>query len=75
KDRGMWQFRRDFDAYRGLVNPFDLEESTELAAKEWRAHYQELGTAELALTAHRRGLSWTKRHGVDREYLKRAKGE
>lgn len=73
-DHGMWQFRLIFNAGRGLKNPFDPIESTEVAAKEWREHYLELGSAELAMTAHKRGLAWTKRHGVDREYIKRARG-
>lgn len=70
----MWQFRRDFDEYRGLKNPYDVAESTELAAKEWRKHYLVLGSAEKAMSAHRRGLSWVKRHGVDKAYVKKARG-
>ena len=73
-DRGMWQYRKTYDAERGLVNPFDPVESTRLAAKEFRRHFAALGSIDLAITAHRRGFAWTKRHGIDREYIARTRG-
>ena len=68
-DRGLFQYRKTYDAERGLVNPFDPLESTRLAAREFREHFAELGSVELAITAHKRGLGGTKRNGIDRDYV------
>ena len=73
-DRGMWQYRKTYDAERGLVNPFDPLESTRLAAREFRAHFAALGSVELAVTAHHAGLAGARRNGVDWEYIARTRG-
>jgi hypothetical protein len=66
----MWQFRDLYDAERGLSNPFDAIESTALARKEFIEHLQELGSVDLAITAHKQGLSGAARYGVDKDYVK-----
>lgn len=73
-DRGLWQFRKTYDAGRGLKNPFDPVESTRLAAKEFRRNFAILGSVDLAVTAHRRGLAGAMKHGIDREYIARTRG-
>jgi hypothetical protein len=55
EDEGMWQYRRRFNAERGLKNPFDPVESTDLARKEFVARLAEFGRLDLAITGHKRG--------------------
>jgi hypothetical protein len=73
-DRGLWQFRDCYDAGRGLVNPFDPVESTDLARKEFVERLAEFGTVELAITGHKRGAGWVRANGVDREYVAKVRG-
>jgi hypothetical protein len=68
-DRGLWQFRDFYDSGRGLVNPFDVVESTDLARKEFVERLAEFGTIELAITGHKRGAGWVRVNGADREYV------
>lgn len=74
-DHGMWQFRVFYNPERGLENPFDPVESTQKAIVNWNKNYALLGDIDRTITAHRRGLTWARRHGVDREYVRRVKGE
>jgi hypothetical protein len=73
-DRGLWQFRDLYDAERGLVNPFDPVEATRHAVKLFSKNFAALGSVNKAVTAHKRGAGWTRRNGVDREYLAKVKG-
>lgn len=74
-DHGLWQFRVFYNAERGLDNPFDPVESTEKAIANWNKNYRALGTIDRAITAHRRGLAWTRKHGIDREYVRKVRGK
>jgi hypothetical protein len=71
----MWQFRVYFNRERGLINPFDPIESTQKAIELWYKNYAALGDIDRAITAHKHGLTWARRHGIDQKYVARVKGE
>lgn len=75
RDRGMFQLRRDFDSERGVDNPYNPVEAVHHAIRILEADMDALGSTDLALTAYRRGRAGARRHGVDREYVARVKGE
>ena len=71
RDRGLFQLRRDFDEYRGVVDPFDPLEAMGHAQRILWADYRALGRWDKAITAYAHGRTWTRIHGVDREYVRR----
>jgi len=73
-DLGMWQLRSFYNRERGIKNPFDPIESTRWAAKNFGKNMAYFGNVDKAISAHLRGRAWVKRHGIDREYLRRVRG-
>jgi hypothetical protein len=69
RDRGMFQLRRDFDAERGVVNPFDPVESAGHAARILAADFAALKCWDMAITAYKWGRTGAQKHGVDRAYV------
>jgi len=74
-DLGMWQLRSFYNRERGIKNPFDPVESTRWAAMNFGKNMAYFCNVDKAISSHLRGRAWVKRHGIDREYLRRVKGE
>lgn len=74
RDHGLWQFRVYFNRERGLINPFDPMESTRAAVKLFQANFASLRKIDKAISAHRRGREWVRKHGIDRGYVARVRG-
>jgi hypothetical protein len=73
-DLGMWQFRSFYNVERGLVNPFDPVESTQKAVVLFTKNLAYFRNVDKAITSHKRGRDWTRKHGIDREYIAKVKG-
>jgi hypothetical protein len=74
-DLGMWQFRSFYNAERGLRNPFDPVESTQKAVVLFTKNLAYFRNVDKAISAHKRGRDWVRKHGIDWEYIAKVKGQ
>lgn len=74
RDRGIFQLRRDYDAERGVVDPFDPVESTRHASRILAENFAQLKTWRRAIAAYRQGVRGVRENGVDQWYVDRVLG-
>jgi hypothetical protein len=74
-DHGFWQVRSFYNVERGIKNAFDPIETTRWAVGNFTKNLDYFRSVDKAISAHKRGRDWVRKHGIDREYIAKVKGD